>query len=154
MPQVPRERAWMSGSGRGAPSAWPSWARAPANAAAQSNGTPRSLASALTNGCDRAFLIGACALVAGVALAQLLPSGGRAAAGIGAARYGPGRAGGRPQGRRGGLGSVGGLSAVELAWRSVTAEPKLGALSVVVSTQGVDGGGGRIGSVYNQGRKW
>ena len=84
MPQVPRERAWMSGSGRGAPSAWPSWARAPANAAAQSNGTPRSLASALTNGCDRAFLIGACALVAGVALAQLLPSGGRAAAGIGA----------------------------------------------------------------------
>ena len=33
----------------------------------------------------------------------------------------------------------GGLSAVELAWRSVTAEPKLGALSVVVSTRGVDG---------------
>jgi EmrB/QacA subfamily drug resistance transporter len=52
-----------------------------ANAASQNNGTARSLASALTNGYDRAFLIGACALVAGVALALLLPGGGRTGAG-------------------------------------------------------------------------
>ena len=51
-----------------------------ANAARQNNGTARSLASALTNGYDEAFLIGACALLAGVTLALLLPGRGRATA--------------------------------------------------------------------------
>jgi len=44
-----------------------------ANAASQNNGTVGSVSSALTNGYDRAFLIGACALLVAVGLALLLP---------------------------------------------------------------------------------
>jgi len=51
-----------------------------ANAASQNNGTVKSIAAALTTGYDRAFLIGACALLVGVGLATLLPSGNRAVA--------------------------------------------------------------------------
>ena len=50
-----------------------------ANAATQNNGTARSIAAALTTGYDRAFLIGACALLSGVGLALLLPGKSRVA---------------------------------------------------------------------------
>ena len=51
-----------------------------ANAASQNNGTVGSIASALTNGYDRAFLIGACALLVAGGLALLLPGKSRVAA--------------------------------------------------------------------------
>ena len=51
-----------------------------ANAASQNDGTASSIASALTNGYDRAFLIGACALLVAVGLALLLPGKSRVTA--------------------------------------------------------------------------
>jgi predicted MFS family arabinose efflux permease len=87
------------------------------NAASQNNGTAKSVASALTNGYDRAFLIGACALLSGVALALLLPRGNRAGATNEArvtARPRTGRC--RPHERRRSLSAVGGMRPLSTWW--------------------------------------